>query len=239
MIAGGIKQEKDNKMSIFRRYRIPFAFIGVLSFSWINSISLANGATFDTSFSDTPCEVITAQMVATTFDIPEKNLEQSKPMPSACSYEMEENGKILSVYLIVNVFEDKKTAAESFHDSTRSLSAQEMTEKLKAAGVEFDESDIKFARDMGLPDPRPTGLQFEDVDGIADQARFLTDEGSLYLLQDNLQIILNAFYGPDMPIPNVTTFEALEKADSAWKKSTMDERKDQAVALAETALAAL
>lgn len=226
-------------MSIFRRYKICFSLIGMMSFSWISSISSANGATFDTSISDKPCDIVTANMVATTFDIPEKNLEQSKPMPSACSYEMEDNGKILSVYLIANVFENKKTAAESFHDSTRSLSAQEMTEKLKAAGVEFDESDIKFARDMGLPDPRPTGLQFEDVNGIADQARFLTDEGSLYFLQDNLQIILNAFYGPDMVLTDQSSFEALEKETSTWKKDTMDERKEQAITLAKAALAAL
>lgn len=226
-------------MSMMRPSSISFALAFALGISLAGNSTLANSAPFDTSIGDRPCEIVTAQMVATTFDIPEKNLQQSKPMEHWCSYDMEKDGKTVSVSFQVIAFETKKDAAESFRDSTRSMSAQEMTEKLKALGVEFDESDIQFARDLGLSDPRPTGVQFEDVDGIADKARFLTSEGSLYLLQDNLQIMLSAFYGPDMTIPDEITFEAIQKATSAWKEDTMDERKKQTITLAKTALAAL
>lgn len=220
--------------------RISFALACVLGFSLTGASVLANSATFDASLSDRPCDIVTPQMVATTFDVPEENLKQSEPMESWCSYELEEGHKTLEVILRVSVFDTNKAATKSFHDSTRSMSAEEMTEQLKALGVEFDESDIQFARDLGLPDPRPSGLQFEDVDSIAEQARFNTNEGSLYLLQDNLQITLNAFYGPSMTIPDkITSFEGLEKATSIWKEDTMDERKEQAIALAKVTLAAL
>lgn len=226
-------------MSMMRRTKISFALACTLGFSLTSNAALANSATFDTSLGDRPCEVLTARMVATTFDIPEKSLQQSNLMKYWCSYDMEKNGKNVSVNFQVLAFDNKKAAAESFRDSTRSMSAEEMTEKLKALGVEFDESDIQFARDLGLSDPRPTGLQFEDVDGVADQARFLTSEGSLHLLQDNLQITLNAFYGTDMKMPDEITFEALEKTTSAWKQDTMSQRKEQAITLAKAALTAL
>lgn len=225
-------------MDIMTGSQVCFSLVCALCLSLIGvGSALAGSKTYDTSLAERPCDIVTADMVATTFGVPVDNLQQSGPEAPLCSYQLEEDGKSLDVLLTVVAFDTDKAAAEGFRDATRSMSAEEVSARLEELGIELDESDEQFARDIGIPEP--TGVQFEDVENIADQARFQTGEGSLHLQQGNLWITLTAYYGPDMKIPDEITFESVEKATSAWKKDTMDERKEQVIALAKAALAAL
>ena len=222
-------------MSIIKRSRISFALACALGFGLVGNCALANGATFDTSLGDRPCDVVTAQMVATTFDVPEKSLQQSEPLKSWCAYELEESGKTLEVLIYVATFDGAAAAKKDLRDSSRSMSAEEISEQLQAMGIAFDESD----NDSNLPMPQPTSVTFEDIDGIANQARFNTNEGWLHLQQNNLRINLSAFYGPNMRMPDQISFKAMVEADSAWKEETISKRKEQAIKLAKIALAEL
>lgn len=220
--------------------RFLFALVYVFALSLISvDTAVAASKSYDVALESQPCDIVTADMIATTYQVPVKQLKQSEPVESLCAYEMTGNGRILSVKVSVAVFDINKSAEDAFISSTRSMTAQGMAEKLNEFGIEFDEEDRQFARELGLPDPQPTGVQFEDVKGIADQARFQTDEGVLHVQHGNLLMKLDAFYGPSMKKPDTLTLAALEEATSRWKQDTIDERREQSTALAKAALDAL
>lgn len=226
------------RMGTPTRFFFALVYVFGLGLTSVGS-AVAGSKSYDTALEGRPCDIVTADMVATTYQVPVKQLKQSQPVESLCAYEMTGSGKILNVKLSVAVFDTNKAAEAAFISSTRSMTVQDMAEKLKELGIEFDEEDRQFARDLGLPDPQPTGVQFQDVDGIADQARFQTDEGVLHVQQGNLLMKLDAFYGPSMKKPDTLTLAAMEGATSSWKQDTMDERREQSTALAKAALAAL
>lgn len=208
-------------------------------------IELAGSATFDPSLKNRPGDIVTKKMVATTFRVALEDLQQSQPMASWCSYKMIENGKTLNVDVSIRIFDTDEAAAEDFFDSTRSVTASEMAKARKAirekAGnsAKLDASAAQNTFTNGVSAMQQRGIQFEDVKGIADQARFETTEGTLRLQQANLRMTLSAFYGPDMTIPDVVTAETLIKAVNTWQQNTMRLRRKQTIALAKAVLAAL
>lgn len=207
--------------------------------------ALAGSATFATSLGDHPCEIVTASMVATALNVPVADLEQKHLMTSRCSYEMEEGGKFLKVGVSLKVYETDEDAAEDFRAATRSMSADEISEGMKLITAQADKDGAsdsgarKEAADSIGAGLLRNGIQFEDVDGVADQARLETSDGTLHLQQGNLRIKLRAFYGPAMPIPDKITQETMTKALTGWQQNTMDLRRAQAMDLAELALAPL
>lgn len=202
----------------------------------------ATSKTYDTSLAEKPCNIVTAKMVADTFKVPVEQLEQSDSIIPLCFYEMEENGKIVDVTLSITAFESDNAAAESFREATQSMTATQMAQSLEELGIDLDEADDQPIGGITMPDMQPSGVQFESIQNLAKQARFQTNKGVLHLLEGNLYMILHAYYGKEMPIPNnfsVTDYADLEKATSAWTAETIDVRKEQTVALAKAALKAL
>jgi hypothetical protein len=206
--------------------------------------ALAGRATYDASLKDRPGDIVTKRMVATTFNVALEDLQQSHPMASWCSYKMIESDKTLNVDVSIRVYDTDEAAAENFRNSTRSMTAKEMVDvrravREKAGGSDKRDTATQNVLTNVVSAIQQHGIQFEDVDGIADQARFETTEGTLRLQQGNLRITLSAFYGPDMTIPDVVTAETIIKAVTTWQQNTMSKRKEQAIALAKVALAAL
>ncbi|HHX35842.1 MAG TPA: hypothetical protein GX719_11295 [Gammaproteobacteria bacterium] len=218
-----------------------FALVCALTFSVIGAeTASAAGKIYDTSLAEKPCAILTTDQVATTLNIAPDKLEQSGPEVPFCIYEMDDDGKTVEVTLVVSAFDTDKAAAKSFHELTQDRTAEEITQMLQELGIDADEDESDSI--ASITKPETTGVQFESIKGIAEQARFQTNEGALHLLQGNLYLVLMAYYGPVMPVPEniaYTDFAALEKASSAWVQDTMDVRKEQTTALAKAALEAL
>lgn len=202
----------------------------------------AAAAPFDTSIQDRPCEALTAQMVADVLDVGADRLEQSQPLDALCSYEMEEDGDTLQVEVTLDARESVDAAAAYFSAATRSMSREELEEAMKTLQdmSAEDESDGQEEVTDGIASGlMQDGIQFEDVEGVGDEARFEPSNGSLHLRKGNLLIDLSAFHGPKMPLPDKITSDTIMKAMNAWLQDTMDTRKKQAVALAGAVLADL
>lgn len=186
---------------------------------------------------DKPCEVVTAQMVAGALDAPAEALEQTQPLTSRCAYAMDEGDETLQVEVAVDAYETDAAAAEYFQASTRSMTLEEIAEA--TADIRAEAGDDEDAAGSLAEGVLQNGIQFEDVDDLADQARIETGDGTLHLQAGNLLITLGAFHGPAMPIPDEITTDAIMKAMLAWQQDTLSTRREQAKALARAALAAL
>lgn len=234
--------KKKRNMSLAILSRNALAIACVLALGVTGSVS-AMGSTpmFDAALEDQPCEIVTAAMVAKALDIPESSIEQSNVVASRCSYKLEaEVDKVLIVEVAIDVYETDESAAEVFYNATRSISSDKIAGTMAALtdSAEYSNAQQDAAEGMvsGL---FQNGIQFEDVDGLADQARFDTGDGTLQLLQDNVRIKLRAFYGPSMPLPDKITSETIMKTLNNWMQDTMSQRREHAVKLANIVLEAL
>jgi len=184
---------------------------------------------------ETPCAIVPKEMVAKLFDVPAGQVEVTSDQSSSCGYQWGENEEMLDVVLEVEVFDTAEAASSSFRGITRGISAKEVSNAMQEAVAQADNGAAKQI--AGLADGK--GLQFEDVEGIADEARFGTRFGTLYVRHGNLQLSLSAYHGPSMTMPEKFTPGAIMDATAAWKKKTMDKRKQQSTELAKAIVAAL
>ncbi len=207
--------------------------------------TLASGATFDASLADRPCDIVTAQMVAATFDVPAGDLRQTDSIASRCYYKMNGEGRNLNVEFSVRAYDSDEAAAKYFRNYTRSMSPDEIAEGMEAIKEKAIESGEPGANGQNKAIEgigaalQQIGIQFEDVSGIADQARFETSDGTLHLQLGNLLMKLRAFHGPGMTAPDKITQKTMMKALITWQQGTMDARRKQAAELAKTALEAI
>lgn len=207
--------------------------LGVLG----GNAAMAGNASYDTALANTPCEIVSADMVAAQFDVPQESLQQVKPSETWCSYMMEADGKILEVTFLIVPYDTDKAAADAFEETTRSMSRDEMAAEVKKNLIDEDDPKGTFEK---MTATLPTnGIQFEDVEGLDDAARFETSFGTLNIQRGNFLMKLTAYYGPSMKMPDPFTIEALTKANAEWSQRNMDARKQMAIDLAKTALAEL
>lgn len=213
-------------------------FAAALSFGFANGNSaMADNMTFDPTRGDRACEIVTSDMVSTTLDVAVGELQQTDDFPSMCSYLMEGNGRILEVYVRINPFASDEDAAEHFNEFTRDVSPEEMAERLQEIGV--DANDPSGIGDRAISVRLKDGIQFENVEGIADQARSDIRDGTLHLRQGSAVLTIDAFYGPPPTLPSQVTPESIAAAEAAWKMDTMALREGQAMELAKAALSLL
>jgi hypothetical protein len=204
----------------------------------------ADSTTYDVALEDAPCSVVTTQMVATAFELPASAIEQSNVMSSTCAYEMKRDGEKLKVEVSVDAYESAEDAANQFLRATRSMSSEEVSAAMNSIQGEAERNlDTAAQKDasesIGAGMKQSGGIQFEDVNGVADQARFAVSDGTLQLQEGNLRIKLRAYYGPAMQIPDSYEPGSMQKVVKAWMQDTMEERKAQSVKLANIALDAL
>ncbi|MHA6687275.1 hypothetical protein [Mesorhizobium sp. A556] len=143
----------------------------------------------------------------------------------------------------VDVFDTAEAASSNFRSVTRGMSAKEVSDAMdgivnKATEkVELDSGTKQGAAKQLSSAGGGKGLHFEDVEGVADEARFGTRFGTLYVRQGNLQLRLGAYHGhgmmPSEPGKSIMT------AIKEWQKETMSARKQQSAELAKAIVAAL
>lgn len=201
-------------------------------------------ARFDTAVGENACDLVKPKTVADAFDVPAEDLEQSNYVSSECEYEWEDADASLTATVAVEVFETADKAAENFEGVTKSMSADEVSDAMsKISDAAEASGDLDSKGEQEAADAASGALSgaihFENVEGVGQKARFETNNGTLYVLEDNLRLRITAFKGPDMPLPDEISAEAMSKAANEWHQETMPERKAQATKLAKDIIAAL
>jgi hypothetical protein len=200
------------------------------------------------------CEILTPALVAQVFGVAETSLKQYKP--SGCAYSAEADGKNLSVMLaMLNVHDTVPMAETWFQNATRSMSKDEavrlmqgVTEGAKKREEIDTDTKKKAVGDMGdlvAGSVSEDGVQYEPVASVGDEARVNNSDGGLWVRKGNLTFLVAAYYGPDMPPPNMAGVaikdmaKAAMKANTEWKKKTVPQRRADATRVAEAVVEAL
>lgn len=198
------------------------------------------------SLGDKPCDLVTKETVAATFDIPADEIEQSK-LSSMCEYRWEDDQREVFVTAYIDqIHDDARSAASQFDGATRSLTGaqvdsafEHIAEQAKKSKDALDTPGKQRTADAILGGGKSSGargIQFEDVDGIPDQARFNLSTGALHMRHGNLVFNLNAYAGEKMPMPSPFSAAALVEASKVWLVQTLPQRRQDAMLLAKAAL---
>lgn len=205
--------------------------------------AVTSSATVKESLMETPCALAPTETVAATFNVPAAEIERSE-LSSMCEYRWKDDARSVSVTLYIQrIAEDARGAASYFNDVTRGMSGADV------AGA-FDEIAAQVGKDKDALDtpekPKAAemlvdsgksgssqGIQFEDVAGLADQARFNVGTGELNVRQGNLVFSLNAYAGDEMTMPDEFSAAALQQASKDWIRNTVPQRRQAATKLAE------
>src|SRR3546814_2589712 len=85
------------------------------------------------------------------------------------------------------------------------------------------------------------GIQFEDVEGVGDEARFAltVGAGDLHVRVGNLYFTTAAYSGATMPMPERLTGSSMLAANKKWRHDTMPQRKEAAIKLARAVVQSL
>lgn len=207
----------------------------------------AGEARFAESLEDEPCAVVTKETVAAVFDIPAGEITADSGM--FCTYEWEGGGRTVDVTVHINsVAEDAERAASRFASATRGMSGADLdraVDDIKQRAAESGELKGDGAREAAgavtASVGSDRGIQFEDVEGVGDEARLAltVGAGDLWVRVGNLIFTVSAYSGPEMPMPDELSPGAIMSASKEWQKETMPQRKEAAVKLAKAAIAAL
>ncbi|MDN5782667.1 MAG: hypothetical protein L0H23_11740 [Luteimonas sp.] len=204
----------------------------------------------DAALEKNPCELAPADMVARLFEVPVAELELEPSMRSACVYSWENADETERLDVRVDVSDVGKNAeraASNFRSVTRGMSGADVDRAM--AGVKE-----KIASDAALDAARKkaagallggtsgsAGIQFEDVEGVGDEARFAltVGAGDLHVRNGNLYFTASAYSGPGMKMPEKLTGGSIMAADKQWRRDTMPQRKEAAIKLAQAVVQSL
>lgn len=203
---------------------------------------VASSAHFDKDINKRPCEIIGKAAVASAFGVPAADIKQSS-FSRICRYEWEGGNEELNVEVYVrDVRDNAKFAAAAFESSTRSMSAEEVAAAMAKVRAQLDKDGAVQTESQKKAAGKVTGLlgrdgfTYEDVAGVADQARFDVRSGELIVRLGNVSFKVNAYKGPPMPRPDKVTADSIMASHKAWMADTLEARKQAAVKLTQTAV---
>lgn len=221
------------------------------------SKELSDEARFGKDMRKKGCEMLTPKLVADTFGVPEGEIKQTKIM--GCIYSWEADGQIVEANItLLRAHKSEKLAAQWLENATQTQTKEQMAaqmQEVKGKVKEREEIDTKLkektadtlmdvATDM-LPDE---GVSYEDVDGVGDQARINTGDGTLWVRVDNLTFNVAAFKGKEMERPAYTAADMKDikkitamakQAQQAWLEENVDQRRADAIKVAKLIVANL
>lgn len=164
-------------------------------------------------------------------------------MSSACVYQWENDTRRLDVRVqVAGIDEDAGRATSNFRSVTRGLSGTDLDRAM--AGIKeqaandggLDTVGKREAADAVVDSSSGSaGIQFEDVDGVGDEARLALSVGAgdLHVRAGNLYFVASAYSGPEMQMPTGMTAGSILAADRQWRRETMPQRRQAAIKLAE------
>lgn len=196
------------------------------------------------------CDLLTADMVASTFGVPADALKQMKAM--GCHYSWDDDANELQASIMMIRAHESGLAAKSwFASATKSRSAEEMQAEMAKVSERMEASeelDTKAKKSMAKSFLKSAGskaVTFEDVAGVGDEARVNAD-GNVYVRVDNLTFMVGAYYGPVAPPADIKGMRDVKEMMAAamqhsenWKLKTLSQRKQDAAKLAGVIVAEL
>jgi len=204
--------------------------------------SQSTAALFDRDMSKRGCEILTADLVSATFDVPADALKQMKIM--GCRYEWSNDEQTLTAGItMLRAYKSEAAAAGWFANATRNRTAKEMQQEMDKISGQLDESeqlDTELKKSTAknlLAMVENKAVNFEDVEGIGDEAR-VRDSGTVYVRVDNLTFMVTAYKGSKMPKPDMQGVDlkqlvAITKENAArWAIETAPQRKNDGIRLA-------
>jgi hypothetical protein len=215
-------------------------------------------ATFDQSMSSKGCELLTPELVSTTFDAPPDKLRQIKV--AGCIYTWTSDERVVEARIsLLMVHASGAAATRWFENATRDMSAEQAKQQLdqavgavkdKAAAGEAGRGVSPSAVDTVMGGAVADGSRYGDIEGLGDEARVNLDNGSLWIRVNNLTFSVAAYNGPPNPpatraaidIKNIDVKKIAADAkasENAWLAQTFDERKRDAQTLARAIIARL
>ena len=208
----------------------------------------------DKEFRKKACDFLTPEMVSGAFDVPAKELKQTKIM--GCIYSWNKDDQTLNAQLmLIMVHKSLDRAKLWFKNSTANKTKaqldQEM-EKVKAEVQKRKELDTNLKKKtagnitdlakMGMP---KEGVSYEDVSGVGDEARISNTDGMLNVRLGNVTFKLSAYRGPAKPKMKIDpkNIKGMPKVamalQSKWIKDTLEQRKAAAKKLAPAVVKAI
>jgi hypothetical protein len=215
---------------------------------------LSDEARFEKDMRKQGCELLTAKLVADTFGAPEADLRQTKVM--GCIYSWSEGDQMVEAQvMMLRAHKSEKSAARWFGNATRSVTKEEVTammETVKEKAKEREEIDTKLKKkttdqlaDVATGMIADEGIQYEDLEGVGEQARVNVGDGSIWVRVDNLTFTVSAYKGKTMTQPHYASMKpkqiiaASTKASKEWMKETAPQRTTDSTTLAKLIVAAL
>ncbi len=209
--------------------------------------SLSAAARFSGEMSNEGCELLSPQLVSTTFDVPVDTLKQTKIQ--GCHYNWDNSDETLEAgILMIRAHKSDEDAARWFAGVTTSKTAEEVQAELDSAAGQLDkqeelDTDLKKSTAKNLlAMVSAKAVNFADIAGIGDEAR-VSDEGIVHVRVDNLTFMVSAYKGSKAPRPNMQGVEikqmaavAKENADR-WAIETAPQRTTDGIRLARAIVA--
>jgi hypothetical protein len=211
--------------------------------------ALSDAARFDKDIRKNACELLTAEIVGATFDIPADKLRQMKI--AGCRYDWDDDNEVLETGIsMIRAHKSEQSAALWFGNATKSRTAEEMKAEMEkvAKRIEATESlDTKAKKSMAkgmLAAVGSKAVNFEDIVGVGEEAR-VSQDGTVYVRVDNLTFMVSAYKGikaPPLDLAGVDIKQmaavAMKSADQ-WASETAPQRKKDGAQLAKAIVAEL
>lgn len=199
-------------------------------------------ALFDKEMDKKGCELLTAEMVSKTFDVPADSLRQMKIM--GCRYDWNNETETVETGIsMIQVHKTEASAKSWFETATRNKTAEEMAAEMKQVSEQMDQSeqldsDLKKSTAKGLLALVDSdAVQFEDVAGVGNEAR-VSGDGTVYVRQNNLTFMVSAYKGPVAPPMDMQGVDLKQMVNLAkehskqWATQTAPQRKKDGALLA-------
>lgn len=208
----------------------------------------------DETFRKQACEILTPVLVADHFGVPKDELRQTKIM--GCVYTWQSDGVIVEANLMMpRIHKSIESAKQWYGNATATRTKEELDAQLDQVKGKLDESkdlDTESKKNtakgfaelgkMAMPD---AGVRYDDVPGVADEARVSSADGILWVRMANLTFQVTGFKGPEKPQTpfDIKNPKGLAKAametQKKWVADTLEQRKRDATALAPKVVAAI
>ncbi len=204
---------------------------------------LASDIKVDTAVKSDPCALLPKEDLAAHFQLSETGIRQ-RQQRSTCIYDAK-NGNLLTVEVSVRSLNDDPARTRTiFERSTQNLNSEALKEGMESVVDEAGERGVAAAVSDATVGSggilnRTEGIQFVDIAGIGDRARFRPASGDLNVLAGNLYFEIKAYHGPNVElVPGSQPADVLA-ATNAWLEETMPQRKQAAEELARLVLSKL
>lgn len=195
------------------------------------------------------CDVLTAELAASTFNVPAQSLRQTKVM--GCIYTWSNETEQLQASIMrLRAHKTTASAVSWFATSTRNRSAQEMQAEMDRVMARMEKREdlgsaaTKSATKSILSAVASKPVVYEDFPNVGDEARSSAD-GGLSVRVDNLTFTISAYQGPKQPKSSFSGLDVkqmmalAEKETQEWETKSAAQRTQDSAKLAKAIIATL